>query len=58
MIPRKIGEYTVNIDKPVTGRSGRNKHIYMQLNLTDFDGQIREDVMDYQADIIFLAIPR
>lgn len=54
----KIGDYYLDIDKPVTGKSFRAEHCYMQLNLTDFNGEIKEDVNNYNAEIIFLATAR
>ena len=53
----KLRDYELSLNKPSPGRKIK-EYCYMQLNLTNFDGQIREDVIDYQADIIFLAIPR
>ena len=54
----KIGDYSLNIDEPGTGKKYRAEHCYMQLNLTDFDGEIREDVDNYNTEIIFLATTR
>ena len=53
---RKIGEYNLNIDKPIAGKSYRSKNCYIQLNLTDFNGEIKEDLIGYRTEIIFLAM--
>ncbi|VVB78813.1 Uncharacterised protein [uncultured archaeon] len=55
---KKIGDYYLDIDKPMTGKKYRAEHAYMQLNLSDFEGDIKEDVNDYNADIIFIATAR
>jgi hypothetical protein len=55
---KKIGDYYIDINKPTTGKSYRAEHCYMQLNLSDFNGVIKEDVNNYQADIVFLATAR
>ena len=30
----------------------------MSLDLTNFDGEIKEDLTGYKADIVFLAMPQ
>jgi hypothetical protein len=55
-IHHKIGEYTTDIEKPSSGNTKRAKSIYMQLNLTDFEGNLREDIIGYQKEIIFFAM--
>ncbi len=54
-IPKKIGIYSVSIDKPVTGKNSRSKNIYISLNLTDFDGEINEDIIGHSAEVTFFA---
>ena len=58
IIFKKIGDYHLDINKPGTGKKYRAEHCYMQLNLTDFDGEIREDVNNYNTEITFLATAR
>jgi len=55
-IPYKIGDYSVVIEKPSSGNTKRSKNIYMRLNLTEFDGNLREDIIGYQKEIIFFAM--
>ena len=55
---KKIGDYYLDIDKPVTGKTFRAGHCYLQLNLTDFNGRIVDDVNNYRAEIVFLATAR
>ncbi len=52
----RIGEYSLNIDKPRIGIG--KEYCYIKLDLTDFNGRIDEDLFGYKADIIFLAMPR
>ena len=56
--PQRIGEYSLNIDKPAAGSSYKSKYFYMSLDLTNFDGEIKEDLTGYKADIVFLAMPQ
>ena len=51
----RIGSYYLDIDKPLTGKTFRAGHCYMQLNLTDFSGRITEDIHDYKTEIMFIA---
>ena len=55
---KKIGDYYLDISKPQAGKRYRSGHCYMQLNLTDFDGDIKEDLVGHKADIVFLAMPQ
>jgi hypothetical protein len=57
-ITHKIGDYYLDIDKPVTGKTYRAGHCYLQLNLTDFSGRIVDDVNNYKTEIVFLATSR
>jgi hypothetical protein len=57
-ISKRIGNFSMNIDKPASGSRFKSKRFYMHLDLTDFDGEINEDLIGYQADIIFLAMPQ
>jgi len=57
-IQRRIGNYSVNINKPATGKTRQNKTVYIQINLADFTGTINEDVQNYEADIVFIAVER
>ena len=53
----QIGNYSLNLKKPVT--DGKTKeYFYMSLDLTNFDGEIKEDLTGYKADIVFLAMPQ
>ncbi len=53
---QKIGNYSLNIDKPAAGNRVRSKYCYMKLDLTDFNGNITEDVIGHQTNIIFYAM--
>lgn len=56
-IPDRIGDYSLNIKKPSLG--GKTKEwCYIQLNLTDFTGDIKEDLFGYKSEIVFLAMPQ
>lgn len=56
--PQKIGEYSLNIDKPAAGSSYKSKYCYISLDLTNFDGEIKEDLIGYKTDVVFLAMPQ
>ncbi|MEM0465249.1 MAG: hypothetical protein QXW97_00940 [Candidatus Pacearchaeota archaeon] len=58
VIPKRIGNFSMNIDKPAPGSNNRGKRFYIQLNLTDFKGEIKEDLIGYKSEIIFLAMPQ
>ncbi|MFA5857178.1 MAG: hypothetical protein WC867_07480 [Candidatus Pacearchaeota archaeon] len=55
-ISKRIGEYSIDIDKPVTGKRARSKNCYIHLNLTDFSGEIKEDLIGYKTEVIFIAM--
>ena len=57
-ISHKIGDYSLDLNKPSTGKAKRSDTIYMKLNLTDFDGVIHEDALDYRTQISFIAVER
>jgi hypothetical protein len=52
----RIGDYSLNILKPSTGSTVRKSYCYMILNLTDFNGEIKEDLIGYNAEVIFVAM--
>jgi hypothetical protein len=52
----QIGDYSVDIDKPLTGSRARTKSFYMQLNLTNYPEVIDQDIFGHQAEIIFYAM--
>lgn len=54
----RIGDYSYEIDKPAAGSRANSKHFYMSLNLSDFEGVIREDLIPYRSEIIFLAMAK
>jgi len=54
----RIGDFSMNIDKPTSGSSYKSKYFYMKLDLTEFDGDIKEDLIGYRTDILFLAMPQ
>lgn len=53
----RIGNYSLFIDKPSAGSSFRSKYCYMSIDLTNFNGEIKEDLIGYKTDIIFIAMP-
>lgn len=53
----QIGDFSVNISKPVDGGI-KTQRTYAVLDLEDFDGNIDEDILDHQADVIFWALPQ
>lgn len=53
----RIGVYSLNISKPSSGKTVRTAHCYAALNLTDLNAPIENDLIAYQAKIIFWAMP-
>jgi len=54
--PEKIGNWSLKIEKPDEGEEYRKVSFYMQLNLTDYDKEIKEDILGHRAEIIFYAM--
>ncbi|MDP2925447.1 MAG: hypothetical protein Q8N99_03680 [Nanoarchaeota archaeon] len=52
----RIGDYNLYIDKPATGKRARSEYCYMSLNMSGFDGTIREDLIDYRTELVFIAM--
>ena len=53
---RKIGDWSLDIDKPKTGK-GKGQ-FYVRLDLTNFDGNINEDIIGYKNNVVFYAMAR
>jgi len=49
-----INDYSLKIPGP--SGSKKNEYCYMSLDLTDFDGEINEDLIGYKTNIVFLAM--
>lgn len=58
IIPKKIGEYSLNITKPSSGELFNDAHCYMMLNLTNYPDTINQDILGYRKDIVFFAMPK
>jgi hypothetical protein len=54
----RIGDYSIDINKPSTGSSVRKAYCYMILNLTDFNAPLSSDLIGHKAEVIFWAMPR
>jgi hypothetical protein len=54
----RIGDYSLDIDKPASGSPYRAKYCYISLDLTDFTGDTKEDLIGYKSKIVFLAMPQ
>lgn len=54
----RIGDYTLDIDKPAAGSAYKSKYCYVKLDLSDFTGNIKEDLIGYKSKIVFLAMPQ
>jgi hypothetical protein len=54
---KKIGEYSLYIDKPLSGSSVRKNYCYMKLDLTNFNGPIQNDIIGHRTEVIFYAMP-
>ena len=51
----KIGNFSVSIDKPSTAGGTRVQKVYMYLDLTEYSGDINENIENHQAEVIFWA---
>jgi hypothetical protein len=54
----KIGNYHLDIDRPLAGKTKRSAYCYISLNLTGNTEQIEEDIIGYQKEIVFWAMSR
>jgi len=52
----KIGDFNFNVAKPTPLGSKKSKYFYMSLNLTDFDGSVSGENVNYSGQIKFLAM--
>jgi len=52
-----IGEYGFSIDAPSSAGAKRSEYFRMWLNLTDSDLNLDEDLMGYENEIVFVALP-
>jgi hypothetical protein len=53
---QKIGNWSMNIEKPDEEDEYRHDWFYMQLNLKEYDKEIKEDILGHRAEIIFYAM--
>ena len=56
--PQQIGEWSMNISAPASGQTFRSKYFYMQLDLSEADIDISNDLLGHQARVKFLATAR
>lgn len=52
----KIGNYSINIDKPTLSAGYRNASVYMKLDLTNYPEDIPQDMIGHRANIVFTAM--
>ena len=52
---KKIGNFSVSIDKPGEAGGTRTQKVYMYLDLTEYSGSIEENIENHQAEVIFWA---
>ena len=52
-----LGDYSFNISKPSTPGGKRSEYFWMWLDLTNFEGNIEEDIIGRRADLLFIALP-
>ncbi|HLD54999.1 MAG TPA: hypothetical protein VJB35_01940 [Candidatus Nanoarchaeia archaeon] len=53
----RIGNFEFEIKKPTTMGGIKTEGIYMHLDLTGFEGEIQNDLIGHNTNIIFWAIP-
>ena len=56
--PVKVGFFDFDIDKPSVVGDTRDQSLYMYLDLTDYDGEIQDNLMDHNATVVFTAMPK
>lgn len=54
---RRIGNFSIAIDKPSSASGARTQKLYMYLDLTEYPGAIEGTMRDHQAEVIFWATP-
>jgi hypothetical protein len=54
---RRIGNFSIAIDKPSSSSGSRIQKLYMYLDLTEYPGAIEGTLEDHQAEVIFWATP-
>ncbi|MCW8965378.1 MAG: hypothetical protein OQK82_01625, partial [Candidatus Pacearchaeota archaeon] len=54
---QRIGSFEFEIEKPNTVGGTKEEGIYMYLDLTEFEGDISEDLIDHSTNVTFWAIP-
>ena len=52
----KIGSFSFNVAKPSSGASFNDEYFYVILNLTNYSGNIGSPLINYEADIKFVAV--
>jgi hypothetical protein len=52
-----IGEYSFNITASSTPGGKNDEYFWMWLDLTNFEGNIEEDMIGRRADLLFIALP-
>jgi hypothetical protein len=57
VIPQKIGNYSLDIDKPSSGKSIRSASVYMHLNLTNYPDKISDEI-GHRTKVLFIAMPQ
>ncbi|MBR9704631.1 hypothetical protein GOV12_04410 [Candidatus Pacearchaeota archaeon] len=58
VLKQRIGDYSLDIDKPATSVGVKSKYCYMSLDLTDFNEELEEDLIGHKSRIVFLAMPQ
>lgn len=53
-----IGNFSINISKPSDMGRIETEYFYMRLDLSSYDGEIRNDRLGEKTDVIFWAIPQ
>lgn len=54
----KIGFFEIEIEKPSVVGETRDQNVYMYLDLTDYLGEIEEDVIGHESEVIFWAMKK
>jgi len=52
---KKIGNFSIDIDKPSSSGGVRTQKVYMYLDLTEYSGDIVGDLEDHQTEVVFWA---
>ena len=52
----RVGGFTFNITKPVSGQTFNDEYFYVILDLSNYTGDVQTILMNYEAQVKFIAV--